>query len=389
MLVFFIHGVATHNVKYAEKLTSLIKEEFTQTEKLLPHFYSSFWGDVLRDVGKMWNRIHQDLQEIRREDPKADIDDIFRYRKFREGFLSEFVGDFFSYLNPERGATIRRLIAEQLQDFLRKNPDETELHVISHSLGGVILWDVLFSERFSSEDPAFDIRAMIDGFSPSGQMRKVKLKSITTMGSPILFLNIMLEVSPDKLKHFASSYQNEPLRWINIIHSSDIVAYPLRSSLNLNSSDSLFFRDEYISTDANLAEKTARAIGQVDAAMAIGGADAHVGYWQCQQTARLVTGNLLGSDTSIIQKVIARLDKVSGMTNDAMQLSRRTFMDGILAELEFRDGSGILRFCVNPLKIHHVYVFDSKNNCIFLGYVGWIHAQGLKEEIERIKQNFC
>lgn len=47
MLVFFIHGVATHDVQYADKLKSLIKEEFIQREKPLPYFYSSFWGDVL------------------------------------------------------------------------------------------------------------------------------------------------------------------------------------------------------------------------------------------------------------------------------------------------------------------------------------------------------
>jgi hypothetical protein len=389
MLVFFVHGVATHDVKYADKLKSLIKEEFIQREKPLPYFYSSFWGDVLRDVGKIWNWIHQDLQEVQKDYPQTSIDDIFRYRKFREGFLSEFGGDFLSYLNPERGALIRKLIAQQLYDFLKNNPEETELHIVTHSLGSVILWDVLFSERFSPKDPAIDIRAMINGCSPTGQTQKIDLKSITTMGSPILFLNTMLEVSPDQLKQLANSYQNEPLRWINIIHSSDLVAYPLRSSLNLNSSDHLFFRDEYISTDANLAEKTARAVGQLDAAMALGVADAHGWYWHCQQTARLVTDNFLGLDSPVIQRVIERLYKVPGMTNDVMQLSRRAFMDDTLAELKFIDGSGMLRFCVNPLKIHHVYLFDSKNNCKFVGYVGWIDSEGLKKEIEQIKQNFC
>jgi hypothetical protein len=239
------------------------------------------------------------------------------------------------------------------------------------------LWDVLFSEKFSSQDkdPAIYIRSMLNGFSESGQLNKVKLKSITTMGSPILFLNIMLEVNPNKIKQFANIYQNEHLRWINIIHSSDVVAYPLRSSLSLNSFENLILRDEYISTDANLAEKAARAVGQVDAAMAIGGADAHVGYWQCQQTARLVTDNLLGLETPMIQKVIARLNKVPGI-------------DNTLAELKFRDGSGILRFCNNPLKIHHVYIFDRENNCEFVGYVGWIHSQGLKEEIKFIERSF-
>lgn len=389
MLVFFIHGVATHDVKYADQLKNLIKEEFIQREKHLPNFYSSFWGDVLRDVGRMWNCIHQDLQEAKQEYTQIDIDNIFRYRKFREGFLSEFVGDFFSCFNPGRGTTIRRLIAEQLHDFLEHNPEETELHIVAHSLGSAILWDVLFSERFSPQDPAFDIRAMINGFSESGRMRKIALKSITTMGSPILFLNIMLEISPEKLKQFANSYKKEPLRWINIIHSSDVVAYPLRSSLNINLSDTLFLRDEYISTDANLAEKAARSVGQVDAAMAIGGADAHIGYWQCQQVARLVSDNLLGLDTPMIQKVIARLQKVPGMTTDLMQLSRRTFIDNTLAELKFRDGSGMLRFCANPLKIHNVYILNGDNNFEFVGYVVWVHIDALTKKVELMKTSFC
>lgn len=204
----------------------------------------------------------------------------------------------------------------------------------------------------------------------------------------------MLDVRPEKIKEFAETYQEEPLRWINIIHSSDIVAYPIRASLELDSpknldlSKKIFLRDEYVSTDANLAEKAARVVGQVDAAMAIGITDAHIGYWQCQQTARLVTDNLLTSDTQMIQKVLARLYKVPGMTNDQMQISRRTFIDDTLAELKFRDGSGMLRFCINPLKIHHVYVFDSKTNCEYVGYVGWIHAEGLKKEIEQLNRDF-
>lgn len=38
MLVFFIHGVATHDVKYADKLKNLIKEEFDQQKKSRPIF---------------------------------------------------------------------------------------------------------------------------------------------------------------------------------------------------------------------------------------------------------------------------------------------------------------------------------------------------------------
>jgi hypothetical protein len=381
MLVFFIHGVATRDVQYADKLKSFIKEEFTQRDKPLPQFYSSFWGDVLNDVSKMWNWIHQDLQEFKKEHHQADLENIFRYKKFREGFLSDFVGDVLTYLNPERGLAIRKLLAQQLYDFLKKNPEETELHIIAHSLGSVILWDVLFSDRFSAKDPAYYIRAMIDRLSHSSQGIKVGLKSITTMGSPILFLNTMLDIRPEKIKKFVESSKEKPFRWINIIHSSDIVAYPIRSSLNLSSFDNIYLRDEYISTDANLAEKTARAVGQLEAAMAVGVADAHGWYWHCQRTASLVTNNIFGDD-NYIQKVINRLSKVVGMTLDP-----NTHEGGEV--ISFRDGSGTLRLFVNFFKVHHVYVFNTNNKRQFGGYLGVIDIEGLMREIDFIKNNFC
>ena len=99
MLVFFIHGVATQDAKYSQPLESLIREEFKKRGISSPLFYSGFWGDFLKDVGKMWNWIEQDLQEIQKENSQADLDDIFRYQKFRKDFLFEFFGDAFTYLN--------------------------------------------------------------------------------------------------------------------------------------------------------------------------------------------------------------------------------------------------------------------------------------------------
>ncbi|MBD1861525.1 MULTISPECIES: hypothetical protein [Trichocoleus] len=157
MLVFFMHGVATRNVQYADSLQSLIREEFSQQQVALPLFYASFWGDVLNDVGKLWNAVHQNLQAFQSANPQVDAQAVFRYQNFRKGFFSEFVGDAFTYLNSERGIKIRKLIAEQLSDFISRNPNETELHIVSHSLGTVVLWDALFSERFHSDDPAFEI----------------------------------------------------------------------------------------------------------------------------------------------------------------------------------------------------------------------------------------
>ena len=39
-------------------------------------------------------------------------------------------------------------------------------------------------------------------------------------------------------------------------------------------------------------------------------------------------------------------------------------------------------------KIHHVYVLNEMNLCLFAGYVGWLHTDGLKQAIEDIKKLF-
>jgi hypothetical protein len=41
MLVFFIHGVATRDVKHSNSLIDGIKKEFNQIDQKLPYFYTS------------------------------------------------------------------------------------------------------------------------------------------------------------------------------------------------------------------------------------------------------------------------------------------------------------------------------------------------------------
>ncbi|MFB2838392.1 hypothetical protein [Floridanema evergladense] len=388
MLVFFIHGVATRDVKYADDLKELIRQEFLKKEQLLPHFYSSFWGDVLSDVDKMWNCIYQDVELARKNTPQIPSEEIFRYQKFRKGFLSEFIGDVFTYFNLERGLAIRKKIAQQLYDFLKNHPDDRELHIIAHSLGSVILWDILFSDRFNAKDPAFYIRSMIGSCNEPNVNRQVYLKTITTMGSPILFVNTMLNIPAKKIREFANSYQQKSLSWINIVHASDIVSYPLSSQLNIDSAGNFVFRDEYIWEDANLAEKAARSVGQVDLAMALGVSDAHSSYLNSQKTASLVVNHILGikntESNKLIYDVINRLEKVRGMTEDTSDNAKLATIYSIL-----KDNSGTVKLFINTFKVHHIYVFDKNEVCQFKGFVGWIDTPALQEELEFIKRNFC
>lgn len=391
MLIFFIHGVATRDVKYAEPLKIAIKEELKKYGVISPCFYSSFWGNALSDVDKMWNQIDQDINSLQQDYPEININDCFRYRKFREGFLSEFVGDMFTYLNEQRGYEIRKLIAQQLIHFLKDNSQETELHIITHSLGSVILWDVLFSERFKSEDPAFDIRSLIQNLNNKSPQKQVYLKSITTMGSPILFFNTMLGVNPNKIIEFSQRNQSYSLKWINLIHPSDIIAYPLKSSFCSDISDKFQLKDIYIDTN-NLVAKTARSIGQETTAMALDAVTAHTKYWSYLRTAQLIVDYLQdaqssqSSDKKSLQEVINCLKKVPGISLDRLKFA---INDNPIATFNFSDGSGKLFHVVNAAQIHHVYLFDDMNICCFAGYVGWIHTNGLKAAIELIKNCYC
>lgn len=405
MLIFFIHGVATRDVKYAQKLQKSIRQEFLERRQPLPHFCSGFWGNIQNNLGKVWNWVDEDLLLLKSKRSEIEVDNAFRYQAARKGFLSEFVGDAFTYLSSERGAKIRELLATQLEDFITLHPQESEIHLIAHSLGTVILWDVLFSERLDRDRATLKIRSMLRELSRSDCRRTVSLRSITTMGSPILLFNLMMEISPERVQQFTSSFES-PLQWLNIIHASDIIAYPICSSLGQHSLWNLQMRDEFTQTDANGVEKFLRSLTTLpffnslneiqreavsNAPMLAGAADAHLSYFSCPRTTKLILENISFSPPTCsddtLKKVKERLLQVPGFTKPMLNLDQpRTEM---VSELSFRDGSGCLKLYRNLINVHHVQVYDQDGICQFGGYVGWIHTGGLRATIETIEQAFC
>lgn len=294
MLVFFLHGTAVRNFAYSDRTQGVILNELLQRGELeTPDFGSAFVGDLL-GADELWDWVLQDLENFKWDHPGVDIETIFSYGNFREQLISKIFGDIFTYLNPNYGHAARKTIALQLLNFVKDHPGDDDLHLVAHSLGSVILWDILFSDQFSDSDPAFYIRDIIKGLSGYREGRKVYLRSITTMGSPLLFFNRMLGINPDRVKQFATRYVNKPLRWINIINAGDIFAYPLESSLSIHYPN-LFFKDKYLE-DKDIIK---RSLG--DVAMALGLVDDHTIYWKSQRVASLITANLLG-DYSVLDR---------------------------------------------------------------------------------------
>jgi hypothetical protein len=397
MLIFFIHGVAESKVKFAEPLKTLIQKEFSQKEQTLPHFHSGFYADILNNKGKIWNFIHQDLDKFKQENPYVNTEDVLRGQELRQGFISDFVGDAFTYLNSERGAKIRQSITEHLEDFIKNHSEEKELHIVAHSMGTVILWDMLFSDKFPTDDAGLKFRSLIN--------EKVKLKSITTMGSPVILFNMLLGIDTEQVKLKCKS-QKYSLRWLNIIHSSDMIAYPISSSLEIKEGSNLFVTDKFIIDNANNLESSVRQIANFPGiktviditsinkvldlgAIAAGAADAHIGYWNCHQTAKMITDHILDNEEKIINLVIKRLEKVLGMTSLGILGSLEKNIPGTEEYFNFLDGSGHLKLRDNIAQVPHVYIYNNQGQFKFGGYVGLIHASGLRKEVQAIQQKYC
>lgn len=304
MLVFFIHGVNTQNSRYADALVKNIKSNVRSPI----NFYSSFWGNLFND------KKHQVIGYIEKDFSRACENhkeykeyhyDIYRYKKHRNELISNFLGDFLIYQNPERGKIIRGTICEQLNQFLSNHPDQTQIHFVTHSLGSFILWDLLFSNTLPSNDPAFIFRERLSG---------INLESISTMGSPLLFLKQMLDIDFSVVNHTFEKRRKEDsatsnhLRWVNIIHSSDLIAYPLKAAIENEITPQVLFFDQYVWQDANGSEKTLRSLGQSDLAMVVAAEDAHSSYFYDNLdgaiTARIIGHNLLGETKKLEERCV-------------------------------------------------------------------------------------
>jgi hypothetical protein len=99
------------------------------------------------------------------------------------------------------------------------------------------------------------------------------------------------------IDHFDQKYEN--LTWINIIHASDLIAYPLGNAIQHDKVQNLSFSDQYLWMNANAAESGALRLGQSHAGMALGLADAHSSYWNNDVVVNLVSHLVQGNLTTL------------------------------------------------------------------------------------------
>ena len=296
MLVFLIHGVATQDAGYGDQFKKKVKEMLSKKNAKSPIFYSSFWGHSFKSkTDQLFNWVRSDVKELSEKckQLRGSEYDIYRYQEQREDFIAKFFGDFLTYLNNDKGASIRRQILHQFQDFVDNHPEDKEIAIVSHSLGTLVLWDMLFTKELPENDPAHEFRRLFN----SGES-EFKLKGIVTMGSPLLFMRLKQNIDFSSVDDFVSKSYNA-LSWMNIIHSSDLIAYPLGNAINHDKAENFFFTDQYLLMHANGAESGALRFGQAHAGMALGMADAHGSYWNNDVAANLVASLLRGDLTTL------------------------------------------------------------------------------------------
>ncbi|MBD2059917.1 hypothetical protein H6F88_28670 [Oculatella sp. FACHB-28] len=309
MLVFFIHGVGTKNASYADHLIRNTKSElFRQCTEQPVNFYSSFWGNLFNNKKhQVVEYLDKDISRFCTNHPEYEdyCSRIYRYKQRREKLINNFLGDFLIYQNPKRGKMIRSAILEQFNQFLKDHPESQEIHFVAHSLGSFILWDLLFSDDLDSNDPAYLLREKLD---------QIELASITTLGSPLLFLKQMFDLDFSAIAtHLAKPKKANlesscKLRWVNVIHSSDLVAYPLHAAIEKEISSELFFCDQYVWEYANPTEQTLLYLDRVDLAMVVAAEDAHSAYFYDNSdgaiTAKILTQNLLDETKKLRERCV-------------------------------------------------------------------------------------
>ncbi|MBW4497438.1 MAG: hypothetical protein KME26_31125 [Oscillatoria princeps RMCB-10] len=241
----------------------------------------------------------------------------FWFKEFRQKQILPFTGDAALYISRYIGSDVVEKLREQAETFLKGcNPEQDRLHLVTHSWGTVILFDILFAGRWDDPNiPGYEsvraIRSMIFGVAPQPN-HGIRIASIHTMGSPIAIANLInvrriqkdageeltdetietifthdITLGLEKLlQSLFYAHGNRKLPWRNFAHPGDPIAYPLATVIPnlldgnkqyLDIQDTLTSGGGWLEWGAQLVSDTFLAL--------VNGGSAHMSYWQSQQVA--------------------------------------------------------------------------------------------------------
>jgi hypothetical protein len=306
--VLFIHGVNTHSQagfrQDAQRLFDRIQSSVnTPSRKLKPIYL--FWGNVSEEAT---SSLLTGLQAS----PQWSN---FWFQKLRTQQILPFVGDAALYLSRHVSAKLVRQISDQALeqiglslDDLKSSPDSRQLqgdrlHLVTHSWGTVILFDILFAPRWdmaevdeATQQNIENIRTSFFGLGlPENQQYGIPVASIHTMGSPISLFSLInasggrsFNLTP-KLKELLSSLylrrQSKPLPWCNYAHPGDPISYPLAGVLPvlLEGAQNTVNIEDIVTSGSFLMKPFSQTLLPL-----INGGEAHGSYWKSKEVASAI-----------------------------------------------------------------------------------------------------
>ncbi len=305
--ILFIHGVSTRdrkeNPQYAKDLIQGIKSKSLDFVPI-----PLYWGDVNEEA---------ETQLLNRFKASSLWDEMW-FRNFREQQLLRFAGDAALYISRHVGyKVVERLKTDAIKVLQQAQPEDS-LHLVTHSWGTVILFDILFATRW--DDPkvpgykeVMQIRDCIFGLSGEDDTthQGIKLASIHTMGSPIAIFSLTNVNSdsnqPDSnssshditsrlqnlLENLYQARKGKKLPWRNFIHPGDPIAYPLKKLMNdlVDKEEKYIDFEDLITQEPKLLDFIKEPINQSTFALLQGG-KAHGSYWQSQQVIQQISSIL-------------------------------------------------------------------------------------------------
>ena len=324
--IVFIHGVNTREKveppTYANALFTLIQQS-------VEHHAKSDAPRQLVKVPLYWGNVGVSAENALLDEYKHTTQnwDKLWFKELRGGILLEFAGDVALYMSRAFGAQV----ADKLRDDAVKqigpamlNPNtEDRLHLVAHSLGTIILFDILFSARWDAEGtPGYEsvrtIREGIYGVEPNWT-QGIRLASISTMGSPLGLFSLMdvdqsnveqdgksevinthditprlqqfLERLPTKLGN-----EGKRLPWLNFAHPGDPLASPLDPLLPdmVDHDRKCVDVEDIILRNATIADHIGQLFSNSPLTMLYAG-DAHMSYLKSKQVAERIADAIVTS----------------------------------------------------------------------------------------------
>ncbi len=215
---------------------------------------------------------------------------------FRVKEVLEFAGDAALYLSRHVGAQVVQRFQQMALPALQGAQPGDRLHLVTHSMGTVILFDLLFAARW--DDPKLDddastrqtrqtIQQLREALFGLGQTpgKGLPIASVHTLGSPIALFSLLSmtsESTHDLTQDLRGMLQNlyrqrgmKSLPWYNYMHPGDPIAYPLQGLMpQLLGNAQLYVHLRDVITEHRGLPITAGRLPL------LWGGDAHGSYWK-------------------------------------------------------------------------------------------------------------